>query len=178
MQAADIFFQTARASFGQVTVRLGSSTLTCAESELNALQNWPQPDISHSSAFSGRIEKGFLSKGRGAVIQSLPKNSVKYHQTASHISITETSHLLIASPPQNAADRYSLFTRPALHQHLIFFEDFHIWIIFAAWYLCWCLSVYFKRRCLCTYLCVMYFNVSIFVYLYFGQTLRLSCYTF
>ena len=178
MQAASILFQTARASFGQVTVRLGSSTLTCAESELNALQNWPQPNISHSSAFSGRIEKGFLSTGRGAVIQSLPKNSVKYHQTASHISITETSHLLIASPPQDAAHGYSLFTRPAHHQHLIFFEDFDFWIIFAAWYLCWSLYLYFQRCCFCTYLCVMCFNISIFEYLYFGRTLRLLCCTF
>ena len=170
MQAADIYFQTARASFGQVTVRLGSSTLTCAESELNALQNWPQPDISHSSAFSGRIEKGFLSKGRGAVIQSLPKNSVKYHQTASHISITETSHLLITSPPQDAAYRYSLFTRPARHQHLIFFEDFHFWIIFAAWYLCWCLYLYFTRCCLCTYVCNVLQCIHTYIFVFWSNT--------
>ena len=176
MQAANILFQTARASFGQVTVRLGSSTLTCAESELNALQNWPQPDISNSSAFSGRIEKGFLSKGRGAVIQSLPKNSVKYHQTASHISITETSHLLIASPPQNAAaSNLCSHAPPCISTWFWRFSYLNniCSLIFVLVSLYLFQNMFFVHISLCNvFQCI---HIWIFV---LGQTLRLLCYAF
>ena len=168
MQAANILFQTARASFGQVTVRLGSSTLTCAESELNALQNWPQPDISHSSAFPGRIEKGFLSKGRGAVIQSLPKNSVKYHQTASHISITETSHLLIASPPQNAADSTLCSHAPPCISNWFFWRFSYLNNICSLIFVLVSLCLFQKTLFVHVSLCNVFQCIHICIYLYFG----------